>query len=339
MKIKNRTNLKFVATVLFLSSFIFSLNTIKTSATATGNVVTVPPITSNFETNTLNIDTAIVVPYTESKLEGVDNVVKAKIVEKNQGVKVTFSNVPSIPEGDRLFAVMVDAVYYDKDGTGNKIISKQYLDENNSVTFDNVPEYIKIPGIHLYIERSEDHYIDPMPIFPWNFVASTSCLMPYALEDGDGSVVDVTDDKEDESGKPIVIAKGGAKIYATTVPCIYSLKIPKSVIEAYYNYKPGAKKEEIKPENIFAAVLSNDIHGDHNDRGDYGEGTRQWVSIVEEDTVNGDTDDPDFCKFKFLVPGAPNLPTSDFEVHLYNKILEKENFLFKIKYKIRDREN
>lgn len=288
MNSKKKINNKILAASLFLSSIIigFSSPTILAREEDFNDVspdtVDVEAVTSNPKTNMLDVNSSVITKVNVQKIEG-----------KNQDLKVTFADVPKIPE--KIFAVLVDKIH-------GGVIQQAFLDSNNSVEFKNVMEYIKIPGIHLYKQTPTDQNF---ALKKENFIASTSYLMPYGkkiLNNGD-------------LGDPVVTAYNGegvkyenvptALLYTTTVPQVYSLSIPKN----FFNNIDSA----VTAKNILAAVIS---YTDDNKITPID--VRQWVSSDYEEENS-------LFKFDFLLPEG----VKDVQVHLYKDGLYREKFLCK----------
>lgn len=292
MNTKKRTNRRFLAVSLFLSGMIIGLSTPKISAEeTTPDTVNVEPVTSTVSTNMLNVHSAVITTAKVEKIEG-----------RNQDVKVKFDNVPQIEE--KIFAVLVDEIV-------GGVIQAQYLDENNSVEFKNVMEYIKIPGIHLYKQSPTD---EPYAIRDYNFIASTSYLMPYGkviLNNGglEGNQVSAYKANGTEYGADVP----KATLYTTTVPQVYSLAIPTN----FFSYIENGNG--VNAENILAAVISYESEDTSRKPVD----VRQWVSSNYSEAGK-------LCRFDFLLPeGVKNV-----QVHLYKDGLYENNFLCKFLVKI-----
>ena len=284
MNSKKRTNLKALAISLFLSSIIISFNspTILAREETINDTVDVQAVTTNVKTNMLDVNSSVITTANVQRIEG-----------KNQDVKVTFADLPQIPE--KIFAVLVDEIE-------GGVIQQAFLDENNSVEFKNVIEYIKIPGIHLYKQSPTD---PDFILRKENIIASTSYLMPYGkkiLNNGD-------------LGKPIVSAYNAdgikyenvptALLYTTTVPQVYSLSIPKNFFD---NIDSG-----VTAKNVLAAVI---CYTDDNKATPID--VRQCVSSDYEEQKK-------LCNFEFLLPEG----VKDIQIHLYKDGLYKEKFLCK----------
>ena len=287
MNSKKRTNRRFLAVSLFLSSMIIGLTTPKISAEeTTPDTVNVEAVTSTVKTNMLNVHSAVITKASVEKIEG-----------KNQDIKVKFDDVPQVKE--KIFAVLVDEIV-------GGVIDADYLDSNNSVEFKNVKEYIKIPGIHLYKQSPDDK---EFVIRDYNFIASTSYLMPYGkliLNNGGLEGNKATAYKADGTQYGSDVPQ--ATLYTTTVPQVYSLAIPKDFFSKIGN------ASDVKAKNILAAVIS---YADSDDKKTPVD-VRQWVS-------SDYSEDSNICRFDFLLPKD----VKNIQVHLYKDGLYENNFLCK----------
>lgn len=264
MNSKKRTNRRFLAVSLFLSTMIIGLTTPKISAEeTTPDTVNVEPVTSTVSTNMLDIHSSVITTAKVERIEG-----------RNQDVKVKFDNVPQVEE--KIFAVLVDEI-------AGGVIQAQYLDANNSVEFKNVMEYIKIPGIHLYKQSPTD---EDFVLRSYNFIASTSYLMPYGkpiLNNGGLEGNKATAHKADGTEYSADIPK--ATLYTTTVPQVYSLAIPTN----FFSYIDNGNG--VNAGNILAAVISYESDDTTKNPID----VRQWVSTNYGEAGN-------LCRFDFLLP-------------------------------------
>lgn len=261
---ENRTNRKFLAVSLFLSSMIIGLSAPKISAEGTKpDIVNVESVTSTVSTNMLNVHSSVITKAYVKKIKG-----------KNQKIKVKFDDVPQVEE--KLFAVLVDEI-------AGGIIDAQYLDAKNSVEFKNVMEYVKIPGIHLYKQSPNDK---EFAIRDYNFIASTSYAMPYVKEITNNGGLDsykVTPYKADGTQYGGDVEQ--ATLYTSTVPQVYSLAIPKNFFSKINN------GSGVNAKNVLAAVIS---YADSDDKKTPVD-VRQWVSSDYNEKEN-------MCRFNFLLP-------------------------------------
>jgi len=285
-----KSNLKLLLTTFgVLTASFFSLNSCDFAKAAEPDLVNVESVTTQVQTNMLNVDTAIITKASVTKMLG-----------KNQDVSVTFANVPETT--NKVFAVLVDVI-------AGGVIQAQYLDSNNMVKFTNIPEYIKIPGIHLYEQSPTD---PDFVLRKENFIASTSYLLPYGkkIENNGGLVVsgsqkpanEVFPYKGDGTVYPNVPS---ATLFTTTIPNVYSLAIPKNFLLLI----DGAK--DLLASNLLAAVIAEDENKNTLE-------VRQWVSTDYNENDN-------FCRFEFLLPDK----AKNVQIHLYKYGLFEENFLCK----------
>ncbi len=292
MNSEKKKNRNLLAVSLFLSSIIIGLNTPKISAQETNfgdtspDVVNVEPVTSTVSTNMLNVNSAVITKANVQRIEG-----------KNQDIKVKFSDVPQVEE--KIFAVLVDEIV-------GGVIQAQYLDENNSVEFKNVMEYIKIPGIHLYKQSPED---PDFTLRKYNFIASTSYLMPYGKKiTNNGGLETPLVNAYKADGTQYGSSTPQAQLYTTTVPNVYSLAIPSN----FFSYIDNGSG--VNASNVLAAVISYESEDTTKQPVD----VRQWVSTNYNESGY-------ICRFEFLLPeGVKNI-----QVHLYKEGLYENTFLCK----------
>jgi hypothetical protein len=143
----------------------------------------------------------------------------------------------------------------------------------------------------------------------YNFIASTSYLMPYGrFISNNGGL---------EGNKATAVKADGtqygsdvpqATLYTTTVPQVYSLAIPKEFFSKIEN------ASDVKAKNVLAAVISYSDSDDTKAPVD----VRQWVSSDYSEEGN-------ICRFDFLLPEN----VKNIQVHLYKDGLYENNFLCK----------
>jgi tartrate dehydratase beta subunit/fumarate hydratase class I family protein len=283
---KRKSNCKFLLATLVSAISIFGLNQFDRNIKAADSV-TVEPVTTTVSTNMLNVDTAIV---TKAEVKNM--------IGKDQQISVKFTG---LPENENLFAVLVDEV-------AGGVIESKFLDKNDSVTFSNIKEFIKIPGIHLYKQNAND---PDFVLRKENFVASTSYLMPYVkkLVDNGGLGENSNKMKAYKGNGALYDQVPEGVLYTTTIPQVYSFAIPANTLP----FIDGAA--DLDAGDILAAVIAEDESGKTLD-------VRQWVSTNYNEKTGTNKN---LCRFEFLLPQG----TKNVQIHLYKYGLFEENFLCK----------
>ena len=283
---KRKSNCKFLLATLVSAISIFGLNQFNGNVKAADSV-TVEPVTTTVDTNMLNVDTAII---TKAEVKNM--------VGKDQQISVKFTNLPS---NENIFAVLVDEV-------AGGVIESKFLDKNDSVTFSNIKEFIKIPGIHLYKQNSDD---PDFVLRKENFVASTSYLMPYVkklIENG-GLGEKSNNIKAYRGNGALYDQVPEGVLYTTTIPQVYSFAIPANTLP----FIEGTSG--VDASDILAAVIAEDESGRTLD-------VRQWVSTDYNENTGTNKN---LCRFEFLLPQG----TKSVQIHLYKHALLEGNFLCK----------
>ena len=256
--------------------------------------------------NMLNIDTAII---TDVRVESVS--------EDASGITMKFSNLPNISE--KIFAVLVDEA-------AGGVIQSKYLDGSNSVTFDIMPDSIKVPGVHLYKQGAND---EPFLLRRENFIASTSHMMnstrnvidisgytkSVSALDGNGNIITAEEIPSKAAVQPTV-----PKGVLTCLPSenVFSFDFSLTTL----NYIEGISG--LDAPDILAVVIAEDENGNTLD-------VRQWVatqykvSVPIKGSVSESSQRTTDCKFDFMLPSA----AKKVKIHLYKHGLFKENFLCK----------
>jgi len=280
---KKSINLKLLTFLLAASLATIGFNA---SAKVVPDNVIVPSISSTVSTNMLDVNNAVI---TQAKVEN--------LFGKDQEIRVHFSSLPTT--SDKIFAVLVDEI-------AGGVIESKFV-ENGFVSFSKIPEYIKIPGIHLYRNSQGD---PDFLIRSENFIASTSYLMPYAkkIKENGGWINQNYLPAIKGNGIPYGDSVPDATLYTTTVPNVYSLALPADLLEAIGEY-------DLKAEDIFAVVIADDYDGSPvNVHG-----------VVSTDYGELASDPAYLSRIEFLLPNN----VTKFQVHLYKKGLYEENFLCK----------
>lgn len=290
MKINIKTRCKLFMAVLFSTVSIFGLNKIEPNVKA-ADTINVEPVTTTVKTNMLNVDTAIITKADVKNMVG-----------KNQEISVKFSDLPSTDE--KIFAVLVDEI-------AGGVIQSKFLESNNSVTFSDIKEFIKIPGIHLYKQGASD---PDFLLRKENFVASTSYLMPYVKKLTNNGGLESNKVKAYRGNGTLYENVPDATLFTTTIPNVYSLALPMNILPLIEGTKG------IDASDILAAVIAEDENGNAVD-------VRQWVS-TDYNELEGT--DKYLCRFEFLLPPG----TKNLQVHLYKHGLFKEDFLCKYLIKL-----
>lgn len=288
-KYNKKTNVKLAAVFLAVSLTFLGLtaNNFAKAEEVKPTEVTVNAVTSTVSTNMLDVNTSVITEVTLQNLVG-----------KNQEIRAKFSDLPKCEE--KIFAVLVDAA-------AGGVIDCKYL-EDKSVTFSNIAEYIKIPGIHLYKQGFND---PEFLLRKENFIASTSYLMPYGKKiNNNGGLTSFNLTACRGNGSQYdVQSVPQATLYTTTVPDVYSFALPSTI------FKNISGAEKLTAKDIFAVIIADDENGK----------PVEVHSVVSTDYNESSSDPSYLCRFEFLLPKG----IKNFQVHIYKKALYEENFVCK----------
>ena len=325
MKSLSKKNSKLLIVFMSLAVSMFGFNSMDKNASALSfqevtqdeSVGQVYFQESGISANMLNIDTAVI---TDVRVESVSG--------NDSGITMKFSNLPNISE--KIFAVLVDEA-------AGGVIQSKYLDGSNSVTFDIMPDSIKVPGVHLYKQGAND---EPFLLRRENFIASTSYMMPK-LRSSLSSASTRYGGPLDGNGAPLYTplieerSKGSSfsqsltdygLLNILTTPNSFVFDFPLSTL----NVIEGASGLEAS--DILAAVIAEDGNGNTLD-------VRQWVAtqyVVSSGSETKALVDGEFvqerkkCRFEFILPSSAKV----VQIHLYKHGLFKENFLCKYLFNV-----
>ena len=258
---KRKYNCKFLIAILVSAVSMCGLKHIGSNDVKAADNCTINPITTTASINMLNVDSAVI---TKAEVKN--------IIGKDQQISVRFTN---LPKDGKIFAVLVDEI-------AGGVVDSKFVDNNDSVNFTKVPEFIKLPGIHLYKQGAKD---PDFLIRKENFIASTSYLMPFVrdLSTNGGLGENSNTLKAYRSNGIIYEYVPDAILFSTTLPQVYSFALPMNTL----SFVEGTKG--VSASDIFAVVIAEDESGKPLD-------VRQWVATdYEED--NGP--DKYLCRFEF----------------------------------------
>jgi hypothetical protein len=250
--------------------------------------------------NMLNTDSAVI---TDANCSA--------IFSKNRTLTANYQNLPVNLASGKVIAVLVDEYV----APGTAYMSK-FLDQNGSVTFENIDVAVKLPQIHLYKQNPGDpDYL----LRKENFIAKNMFPMSYVknlTNNGGltGQNLLTTYNGDTQSMDGALAPAGKPVIYKTTVPHLYSISLPIGYL-ANLNPNWGG----LTPGQIFGVLIAEDEKGN-----------AQKVSSV----VSSNYYTNEFCRFDFIVPDGLN----NFQFHLYKDILLKENFLCKYRVTVSNQE-
>lgn len=248
---------------------------------------------NSFVCNTLNTNSAGVVGNIYANVSGVGPDLTAK-----------FNNVPD--DGRKVIAVLVDPIM-------NGGFDYAFLDDNWSVTFKNIPGYIKHPQIHLYKQNPTD---PDFLLHEENFIAKSYCLMP--------SIIRISNNGGHEIGRAPALDGNSNPIagcntfgfLTTTAPDLYCVVMP---YDNVLDKLPGGSSLNVN--DIFGVVIAEDDEGNVLD-----------VNSINISNYYADEGPigKERCRFEFLLPaGATKL-----QLHLYKNELLTENYLCKFLFKL-----
>lgn len=245
--------------------------------------------------NMLNTDSAILTDTSVSNISIVGNQITTQ-----------FANLPDTG-GLKIIGVLVDSIF-------NGEVAKEFL-SGNTVTFQNVPEVLKVPEIHLYRQGEGD---PALLLRPENFISKTSFSMPYVknVYNNGGLTPQAKIPTLDSSGVAYSITSTDTNyvspctLNSTFVPNAYKLVLPSDYLTTL-----GAqigKAAGLTANQLMAVIIEQDNLGnkilEHN---------------VDSIQVASSTD---LCYFPIKLSDQ----TSSIQVHFYANGLLSENFLSKL---------
>lgn len=262
--------------------------------TPTESTIDVTCSSTTVKQNMLNTDSAVI---TDTRV--------LSAVGNNQSLTVSYTKT-GLPTENKVIAVLLEPA-------SGGVVESKFLDANKSVKFENIPDYIKRPQIHLYKQSPDDpEYL----LRKENFIAKHSYLMPYVPKiTNNGDLTMFTIPATNGEGVAYEATSVPAStLYTTTVFNIYSLMLPANFMTSLSSAGVDAAAN-LKNEDVFAVVIAQDEEGNEIGR----------QSVVSTVYSNPDETTTNFCRFEFILPyGAKQA-----QIHLYKNELKGPNFLCK----------